>query len=562
MWKNALVAEVFALHALLGALTLLAFVAFLRSRQAGRAPDVPLTALALLGGLEVAHHHSLVLLWLPLAIAAAWMVARGTRPSRRGTMLAVVAFLAGLAPIAWLPVAATRTPPAPFSWGDPTTPERLWRVLTRADYGTFQLDPTEAGHIADKSHVLLWLGSLARDFAPWGVLLALGGLVALMRAPSRRPLGVALLGFLTLQVVFFTRVGFPTVPPLFLGVVERFYVLPAVVVAFLVGTGTAALAGVVGRRAGAVAAVATSTIVLLALVAPLPLGRWTSNDQSSNHLVGDLADGVLASMPAGAVLFVQGDLFHNALAVRQKVEGARPDVTVVDQELLTYAWHVARLRRADPALLPPRLGAEDRYDGSPASGNVTWIDHLLPRRPVAFLGLKEASYAERYVLEPMGYVLWVRAKADSAAWDGAQRAREALGIFSRLRFDAAFRRYDPWSFEELERARMTECLARTTRLLCTPEAFALTPGDTPGFREIVATLERSRAAGVPEDPEVVRARGYLYALHPAVRDPARAEIDLARVLAREPAGPRAEEARRVLAYVRGLPVAEVRPPGR
>ena len=228
---------------------------------------------------------------------------------------------------------------------------------------------------------------------------------------------------------------------------------------------------------------------------------------------------------------------------------------------------MARLRRADPALLPPHLGAEDRYDGSPESSNARWIEHLLPSRPVAFLGLKEASYAERYVLEPMGQVLWARAKADSAAWDGAKRARKALAIFARLRLDAAFRRYDPWSFEELERARMTECVARTTRLLCAPGAATLRPESTPGFHELLEVLDRSkRAAGdgdpVPEDPEVVRARGYLYALHPAVRARARAEIDLAWVLAREPAGPRAEEARRVLAYVRGLPVAEVRPPGR
>jgi hypothetical protein len=66
---------------------------------------------------------------------------------------------------------------------------------------------------------------------------------------------------------------------------------------------------------------------------------------------------------------------------------------------------------------------------------------------------------------------------------------------------------------------------------------------------------------VAEDPEVVRARGYLYALHPAVRDRARAEADLARVLAREPTGPRAEEARRVLDWLRGLPVAGPRPQG-
>ena len=567
LFKNALVAEVFALHALLAALALLAFVAFLRARGERRAPDGPLAALALLGGLQVAHHHSLVLLWLPLALATAWLLARradrAPRPTRRGALGATAAFVAGLAPVAWLPLAASRVPPAAFSWGDPTTPGRLWRVLTRADYGTFRLDPAEAGHVADRSHVVLWLESLPRDFGAWGVGLALAGLVVLARTPRGRPLAGALAGFVVLQAAFFTRVNFPTTPEVFRGVVERFYVLPAVVMALLVGVGVSALHGAVARRLGRTAAIAFGLLAVAMFVAPLVVGgRRAALDQSRNRFVDELADGVLASTPPGAVLFVQGDLFHNALAVKQKVEGVRPDETVVDQELLTYAWHVARLRRADPSLLPERLGAGDRYDGTPASGNGRWIEHLLPRRPVAFLGLKEASYAERYALVPMGYVLWAAAKESAAAETPAARARTALAIFQGLRFDAAFRSYDPWSFEAAERARMTECIARTTRLLCVPGVDALTPGNTPGFRELLAVLERSRAvSGDGEDPEVVRARGYLYALHPAVRDRALAEADLGRVLAREPAGPRAEEARRVLAWVRGLPVAASRPPG-
>ncbi|MEO6462131.1 MAG: DUF2723 domain-containing protein [Candidatus Eisenbacteria bacterium] len=565
-WKYALVAEVFALHALLAAIALAAFVEFLRRNEAGRAVGGPIVLLALLGGLQVSHHHSLILLWLPLAGATAWLLVRSSRPPRRaGALRAAGAFVLGLAPLLHLPWAASRMPPAPLSWGDPVTPARLLRLLTRGDYGTFQLDPREAGLVADRSHVLLWLESLPRDFWPWGVALALAGLVLLARDPRRRPLAFALLAYFALQVAFFTRVGFPTTPAVYLGVVERFYILPAVVVALLIGAGSTALLAWIHRRArggdGWPAATGIAAGVLALSFWGFLIGRMDRMleiDQQRNHLVADLADGVLASLPPRAVLFVQGDLFHNALAVRTLVEGARPDVTVIDQELLTYSWQVARIRRRDPSLLPPRLGAEDRYDGTPASGNGAWIDHLLPRRPVAFLGLKEHSYADRYALVPTGYVL--RAQAKSAVMDPRARAREGLAIFGRLHLESAFRRYDPWSFEDGERARMTECLARTTRLLCVPEAAALTPQNAPGFAPLLAALECSRLAarqrgGPPEDPEVVRVRGYLYALHPAVRDAVRAEEDLARVLTREPAGPRAEEARRVLVWLRALRVA-------
>jgi hypothetical protein len=524
-WKNALVAEVFALNALLAAAALRAFGALLRARDEGRATARPFAALGLVGGLLVAHHHSLVLLWLPLAIAAA--VRAG---SRRGLAAAAVALAVGLTPLLYLPLAAGRTPPPAISWGEPATPGGFLRILTRADYGTFQLDPKEAGLVADRSHVLLWLESIPRDFRAWGAALALLGALALARDPRRRPLALALAAFAVLQAAFFTRVGFPTEPAVFLGVVERFYVLPAVVLALLVGAGAGAALAWIARRTVPHAAPAQAAAVVLAVafVGVLDPVRTAAIRQDRNTLIADLADGVLASVPDSAVLFVQGDVFHNALAVRQGVEGARPDVTVLDQELLTYPWSVAHVRRRHPGVLPARLGAHDRYDGSPGSGNLAWLDHLAGRRPAAFLGLKEPSYDKRWTMQPVGFVLHAVPRGRSV--DPAEVAARGLAVVGRVRFDGAFRTWDPTSFEALERARLTECLARTTRDLCRPEAFALTPEATPGFAELLAALERSRAAaesdGPPEDPELVRARGTLYALHPAVRDSARAAADL------------------------------------
>ncbi len=115
---------------------------------------------------------------------------------------------------------------------------------------------------------------------------------------------------------------------------------------------------------------------------------------------------------------------------------------------------------------------------------------------------------------------------------------------------------------------MTELLARAARALCAAPAYPLRPDSTAGFRELLDALERSREAAVagvvPEDPELVRARGYLHALHPAVIDSAAAERDLAATLAAVPAGPRADEARGVLAWLRRgqSAVAPGRGPGR
>ncbi len=212
--------------------------------------------------------------------------------------------------------------------------------------------------------------------------------------------------------------GFPTTPAVYLGVVERFWILPGVVVALLLGVGVAAVLARLGRP---IVAAAFALLALAACAAWPALRHAALVDQRDNRFVAALADGVLASAPDSCVLFVQGDLFHNALAVRQLVEGARPDVVVLDQEMMTYPWYVARARRLHPGVLPPRLGAEDRYDGSPASGNVAWLDHLFAAgRPVAFLGLKERSFEARYDLPPVGYVLRAYRKGAGA---GAARAR-------------------------------------------------------------------------------------------------------------------------------------------
>jgi hypothetical protein len=81
--------------------------------------------------------------------------------------------------------------------------------------------------------------------------------------------------------------------------------------------------------------------------------------QRDNVLPETLGKGMLASCPPRTVLFVRGDVLHNALAYLQRAEHRRPDVTVVDQELLTYPWYVRRLRARDPWLLPP-LGRAER----------------------------------------------------------------------------------------------------------------------------------------------------------------------------------------------------------
>ncbi len=140
------------------------------------------------------------------------------------------------------------------------------------------------------------------------------------------------------------------------------------------------------------------------------------------------------------------------------------------------------------ALVPP---AADRYSGLPGSLNVLWLDHLRGRRPAAFLGVKERSYALRYALVPRGLVDLAVPREDVPPVP--DQARDALAVFARFRTGSAFRSFDPWSFEAENVPRLDAAARRTAALLERPECAALVAADPPGLRALRAYLDRARA---------------------------------------------------------------------
>ncbi|MCC6650169.1 MAG: DUF2723 domain-containing protein, partial [Candidatus Eisenbacteria bacterium] len=349
-WKYALVAEVFALNALLGAAVLWLLAAACKTANGANRRRL-LLALVFVTVLGLSHHHTLLLLGAPASVvvfAAEWAASRG----RRGALLAQVGAAKALAllPLAWLPFASRRADA--LVWGDATNARGFFSLLLRDEYGTFRLDPAQAGMQADRSHVALWLEALPQGMGALPLLLALAGVFVLAR--RHRRVTAALGAYALLQALFFTRVGFPSDSPVLRGVIERFYILPALAIALLAGVGAAAL---LARFPGAARAAAAGAALLAVLAVPLAThARIVS--QRGNTFAESLGRGMLASCPPNAVLFVQGDLQHNALAYLTRVRGLRPDVAVLDQELMTYAWYVRRVRERHPGLLPPLGGAQ------------------------------------------------------------------------------------------------------------------------------------------------------------------------------------------------------------
>jgi hypothetical protein len=102
-------------------------------------------------------------------------------------------------------------------------------------------------------------------------------------------------------------------------------------------------------------------------------------------------------------MLTRGDLITNTTRYLQFAERLRPDVRVVDQELLGFAWQRERLLALHPELSIPA----GRYmPGAPDGFSIaTLLDANFGRTPILVCGGHkpgDETWAARYVERPMG----------------------------------------------------------------------------------------------------------------------------------------------------------------
>ncbi|CAN0493450.1 unnamed protein product, partial [Ectocarpus sp. 12 AP-2014] len=135
-WQYSVTAEVFALNNFLLSLLCSLVVRFSLRRELATA-----TGGALVSGLALSNQHTAVLYVAPLAAWVMLQLKRQLHPWRRLSLEAVLlaaVFLLGLAPYAFLPLAAKRAPKR-GSWGNVTTWSGFLHHIRRGDYGSLRL---------------------------------------------------------------------------------------------------------------------------------------------------------------------------------------------------------------------------------------------------------------------------------------------------------------------------------------------------------------------------------------------------------------------------------------
>jgi hypothetical protein len=338
VWSQAIITEVYALNLAVIGLLVWALANHQSSVISHQSSVVRRWSLliGLLFGLSVTTHLTSWLL-LPLTL---WAVGR-----REWGRLAVGAAV-GITPLLALPWLARSG--SPVLWGDPTTLQGWWWLVSGQLYhpNLFALPVAELW-----LRIREWLPELARQFTWLGPFLLIW---SLWRPSTEWRQWRLWLGGTAILYGLHAGVNGSQDAIIFL--------LPAIPLAVL-------LMRPAWERLGWL-----SLLVPLALVG-LNFERQSLRDE---NWVRPLVEQQLATLPANAILITSGDESLFSLWYVQHVLGCRPDLIIVEENLFTFEWHRAHLRRQYPDLFVP-----------PADDLAAFVTENGRYRPIVWFNIKD-----------------------------------------------------------------------------------------------------------------------------------------------------------------------------
>ncbi len=301
VWSQAAIAEVYGLNLL--------FLALFLGALLGKRPST-LTGLFL--GLSITTHLT-SLFMLPLAL---WFT------PRRNWLKLSAGLLAGLLPLLALPFLAQSG--SPIVWGNPATLQGWWWLVSGRIYQANVLAlPTD--EMLPRLREWGWL--LLNQFSILGiVLLGMGFWLYARRGQVKLATGLGGTAVLYLFYAFTYRQTDAIV-----------LTLPALLLLTLL------LLPVLQQMRG------------WALLLPLFLLLLNFNGQNLRDDVGlrPYARHIFRQAPPDAVIITQGDPDLFALWYFHYVEGVRPDVAIVDDNLFAFAWYRQQIQAQYPDLTVP-----------------------------------------------------------------------------------------------------------------------------------------------------------------------------------------------------------------
>jgi 4-amino-4-deoxy-L-arabinose transferase-like glycosyltransferase len=383
-WRWSLQIETFPLNNLLVALVVYLLV---------RWHQDPVQRKFLIGaafafGLGLTNQQTIVLL-APAIAWLLWLHRQQLNRERRTIAYAAVAVVAGLVPYAYVPLAAMGH--SPNNWDYVHSFPAFMRLILRTDYGGLISQgsgaPTGRNAVVRTWFMLRGLGIVVGIFALLGIVIAYRKL--------RWYFWFVVLAFACSGVAFMFATNIDPTNGIGLFVLERFFLLPLVIVAPLVGLGVTWVSRVIVARTKAPASLRTlSVTALLVVTASLVVVglNYSTINVSHDHVTGNYARAVLDELKPHTILFANGDESDEPALYVLAAARHRPDVTVLLAPLIGDPWYASVLRHNHEIIVPSHL-------------TTLAIIRANPDRPVAFTGgPPDNSLSGKYYLYPDGLV--------------------------------------------------------------------------------------------------------------------------------------------------------------
>jgi hypothetical protein len=360
LWSYATITEVYALNALL---ILVVFFLVLRWRRrivearmdasaAVTTHDVWIYAAAFVFGLALGVHHVTVGLTLP-AIAAVVYATQGLRffTSRRLLFAALVSIGGLVAVYAYLPLAASRSPV--MDWGNPRSLEEIWWHITGRQYRVFfSFSPALIG-----SQFVEFCRMALREFGfPW---LPLTPLLALAGFASAYKHDRTAFWFLLLIVIADLAYSLSYE----IAEDKDAYYLPTFIsTAIATGLGIRWLIQLArARRTPMATPYLVGAIAIVLASATAFTANWPFNNRRHYFIADDYVENLSSTIAPDGLLLTQDWQVVSPMFYAQEIEQRRPDVKVVDINLLRRSWYFDYLQHAHPGLMDRSREKIDPY---------------------------------------------------------------------------------------------------------------------------------------------------------------------------------------------------------
>lgn len=313
-WEQAVIAEVYTLHALFIAIVVSVLLLWRKTRR-----DRYLLLWAFLVGLAMTNHMTSGLLLL-VGLLFVYLTERGKLSDRRLTLKGAGLFVLGLTPYIYLPVRSLVDPP--FAAYEPDTPMRFLAFVSGSPFSKNMLvfGPGEL-----LGRLEMYRVYLSQQFHWLFVLVAIIGLISLFRRDRNvfTLLGLLYAGWLLYALEY----NISDIWVYFIPTYLIICVLVAPGIVYLVEGTRFALSALVPYSTLRAVPKALAALILLALVAPVvgPNGTYLTADHSDSYEGRETIEAVAEDLEPGATVITDG----SSIWYMKLVERRRQDLRLV-----------------------------------------------------------------------------------------------------------------------------------------------------------------------------------------------------------------------------------------